>query len=105
MMLTAVLLRTQKQGIALPSPSMLRRTAIKCHEKRGHGLGSETTEKKARKKKARRLSHQEVVIMPQLVLLGVDGAEYPDQLRRFLFLAMSVVRCCIMSDWLELIPP
>ncbi|KAJ1090355.1 hypothetical protein NDU88_003488 [Pleurodeles waltl] len=32
---------------------MLRRTAIKCHERRGDCLGLEPTEKKARKKKAR----------------------------------------------------
>ncbi|KAJ1152641.1 hypothetical protein NDU88_005416 [Pleurodeles waltl] len=47
----------------------------------------------------------EVVITSQLVLLGVDGAVYPDQQRRFLFLAMSVARCCITSDWLEPMPP
>ncbi|KAJ1200869.1 hypothetical protein NDU88_004690 [Pleurodeles waltl] len=48
---------------------------------------------------------KEVVVTPQLVLLGVDDDEYSLQLRRFLFLAMSVVRCCITSDWLEPMPP
>ncbi|KAJ1170362.1 hypothetical protein NDU88_002239 [Pleurodeles waltl] len=48
---------------------------------------------------------REVVITPQLVLLGIDGVVYLKYSQRFLFLAMSVARCCITSDWLESTPP
>ncbi|KAJ1106168.1 hypothetical protein NDU88_003571 [Pleurodeles waltl] len=47
----------------------------------------------------------EVVITPQLVLLGIDGVVYLEYSKRFLFLAMSVARWCITSDWLEPTPP
>ncbi|KAJ1156797.1 hypothetical protein NDU88_009514 [Pleurodeles waltl] len=47
----------------------------------------------------------EVVITSQLVLLGIDGVVYLEYSQRFLFLAMSVARCCITSDWLESTPP
>ncbi|KAJ1151090.1 hypothetical protein NDU88_003877 [Pleurodeles waltl] len=52
-----------------------------------------------------RLTHREVEITPQLVLLGTDGVAYPEYSQRFLFLAMSVARCCIASNWLESTPP
>ncbi|KAJ1165997.1 hypothetical protein NDU88_006410 [Pleurodeles waltl] len=47
----------------------------------------------------------EVEMTPQLVLLGTDGVVYLEYSQRFLFLAMSVARCCIASDWLESTPP
>ncbi|KAJ1190965.1 hypothetical protein NDU88_000282 [Pleurodeles waltl] len=47
----------------------------------------------------------EVVITLQLVLLGIYGVVYLEYSQRFLFLAMSVARCCITSDWLESTPP
>ncbi|KAJ1129736.1 hypothetical protein NDU88_008102 [Pleurodeles waltl] len=52
-----------------------------------------------------KLIHQEVEITPQLVLQGIDGVVYLEYSQRFLFLAMSVARCCIASDWLESTPP
>ncbi|KAJ1107176.1 hypothetical protein NDU88_004569 [Pleurodeles waltl] len=58
-----------------------------------------------RRQESYELSEKEVVVTPQLALLGFDDAEYPSQLRRFLFLAMSVTRCCIALDWLEPTPP
>ncbi|KAJ1152902.1 hypothetical protein NDU88_005676 [Pleurodeles waltl] len=67
----------------------------------------EDFENRQRRNNLRLIGIQEgdVVIALQLVLLEIDGVVYVEYLQRFLFLAMSVARCCITSDWLVPTPP